>query len=77
MSKNDPFQTPFQIRCQLCGTLAESWHASLPMPSNKTAGRGFCSCGALAVDSLGDPAEPNKGRVINMNPRAIEPPKKS
>ena len=71
MNKKDPFQTPFRIKCQLCGTLAESWHASLPIPPGKTAGRGFCECGALAVDSLG---HPNKGRVSVTDSRATEPP---
>lgn len=76
MSNKDALQTPCRIRCQLCGTLAESWHSSLPMPSNKTAGRGFCECGALAVDSLGIPDQPNKGRILVKDPRAIKPPKK-
>lgn len=49
MSNKDTFQAPFRVECQLCGTLAESWHASLSMPSSKTAGRGFCECGVLAI----------------------------
>ena len=74
MSKKSEYQVPFQMRCQLCGTLAKSWHASLPMPAGKTAGRGFCECRALAVDSLGNPNQPDRGRVFFKDRRAIEPP---
>lgn len=74
MNKSDQYQVPFQLKCQLCGTLAESWHASLPMPPGRTAGRGYCECGALAVDSLGNPNRPDVGRVLAKDRRAIEPP---
>lgn len=76
MTKKDEYQTPFRLMCQLCSTLAESWHVSLPMPSGKTAGVGYCECGALGVDSLGDPKQPDKGRVLAKDRRAIEPPQK-
>jgi len=71
MSKKGKFQTPVQIMCQLCGSLAESWHGLLPMPPGKTAGRGTCECGALSVDSLGIFDRPDLARVIARDPRAI------
>ncbi len=71
MASDSKFQTPFALKCELCATVAESWHRDLPMPKGKAAGLGYCKCGALAVDSLGIEGKPHLGRVIASNPDAI------
>ena len=77
MNSDSKFQTPFQMTCQICGTLAESWHYAFPIPPGKSAGMGSCECGALSVDSLGNPERPNDGRVLYTDPLAIQSPKKN
>mgnify|MGYP003675937734 CR=1 FL=1 len=76
MDDENKYQTPFQMACQICGTLAESWHSAFAIPPDEIAGMGSCDCGALSVDSLGNPDRPQDGRVVYKDPRAIENQKK-
>lgn len=71
MKSKQKYQEPFALKCQLCGTIAESWSAQLPIPYGHTAKVGYCDCGALGVDALGTLKNPDLGRIIASDPRAV------
>lgn len=77
MDDENKYQIPYRMTCQICGTLAESWHSAFPIPPGKIAGMGLCDCGALSIDSLGNPDRPQDGRVVRKDPRALESQKKN
>lgn len=54
---------PFSVRCEFCGTVAESWHWSDGdhVPEGATVGMAYCACGNTGADSLG---VPDKGRFV-------------
>ena len=46
-------QKPFRMKCQLCGTVAESWHYTANAPKGASKGMASCECGNITVDSMG------------------------
>ena len=62
-------QTPFQVRCSLCNTLAESWHRDFPYPEGATPGMAWCDCGNVGADSSG---VPERGRIVTDRPDTAE-----
>jgi hypothetical protein len=61
----------FGIRCSLCGTVAESWHAKFRQhaPPGATIGMASCKCGSTVADAS---EVPGKGRLIVGKPKADE-----
>jgi len=47
------FSEPFRVKCERCGTIAESYHHTDKAPKGTTIGMGSCECGYTFCDSLG------------------------
>jgi len=62
-------QTPFQVRCSLCNTLAVSWHRDFPYPEGTSPGMAWCECGNVGADSSG---VAGRGRVVTDQPDNAE-----
>lgn len=61
-SGNNNQRKSFGIRCQYCGTVAESWHRRFrsQAPAGATIGTARCQCGRTVVDAS---EVPGKGRL--------------
>lgn len=62
-------QTPFQVRCSICNTVAESWHRDFLYPEGVTPGMAWCDCGNVGADSSG---VPGRGRIVTDQPDTAE-----
>lgn len=58
---------PFRVRCEVCGTVAESWSEHAPAPRGAPVGSAHCTCGTVTIDALGPYG---KGRVVSHDPDA-------
>lgn len=58
----------FGIRCNACGTVAESWHAKFRQeaPPGAAIGQTSCKCGRTVVDAS---EVPGKGRLMVRKPK--------